>query len=399
MVKKSKQKDLFGLDPKEEEKLLSYESLKEKMYRKAEEKINKRMPTHAQVKVSDSKKLKVVAKEKLETRQGITYEIGKTNPFSGYAVLYYHTNGQVREREAYEDGKRRGLIESFYDNGQLESLTWMGKVNVPKKYLRRWNSKGLPEARSGYQENFRSWGSRSLASRGLIKNGKQVGTWEYFNQSGNNIYGYSVNKIHGNSVNKSKKKPQKYTIKYKPRIKDVTEENLEMRDFKRQDWHGSNWKPCEIGSTKPFTGGFISDYTFYGEEWQAKKFSKRWADMSKEKNNYLTRINYENGRKIGFNETFYKNGHLRSREYKVDHKHGELLGTYYENFHENGHLASRGWIDGYERMGWGTWDYFSHWGHLICIEQHGGNPKDFDRKAFFGFVRWFYSSHQRELIG
>ena len=73
MVKKSKQKDLFGLDPKEEEKLLSYESLKEKMYRKAEEKINKRMPTHAQVKVSDSKKLKVVAKEKLETRQGTTY--------------------------------------------------------------------------------------------------------------------------------------------------------------------------------------------------------------------------------------------------------------------------------------------------------------------------------------
>ena len=38
MVKKSKQKDLFGLDPKEEEKLLSHESLKEKIYRKAEEK-------------------------------------------------------------------------------------------------------------------------------------------------------------------------------------------------------------------------------------------------------------------------------------------------------------------------------------------------------------------------
>ena len=199
--------------------------------------VNKIVPSHAQLKVTDSTKFKVVAKEKLETRQGTTYEIGKTNPFNGYAVLYYHTNGQVREREAYEDGKRRGLIESFYDKGKLESLTWMGKVNVPKKYLRRWNSKGVPEARSGYQENFDSWGSRSLSSRGLIKNGKQVGTWEYFNQSGNNIYGYSGNKIHGNSVNKSKKKPQKYTIKYKPRIKDVTEEKLEMRDFKRREFH------------------------------------------------------------------------------------------------------------------------------------------------------------------
>tara|TARA_B100000029_G_scaffold374970_1_gene369312 strand:+ start:326 stop:529 length:204 start_codon:yes stop_codon:yes gene_type:complete len=33
-----KQKDLFGLDPKEEEELLSYESLKDKLYRKTEEK-------------------------------------------------------------------------------------------------------------------------------------------------------------------------------------------------------------------------------------------------------------------------------------------------------------------------------------------------------------------------
>tara|TARA_Y100000590_G_scaffold460513_1_gene619974 strand:- start:1883 stop:3796 length:1914 start_codon:yes stop_codon:yes gene_type:complete len=342
---------------------------KEGLHETLGEKIYKRMPTHAQVKVSESKKLKVVVEEKLETRQGTTYEIGKTNSFNGYAVLYYHTNGQVREREAYEDGKRRGLIESFYDDGKLESLTRMGEVNVPKKYLRRWNSKALPEARSGFQENFDRWDS--LASRGLIKNGKQVGTWEYFTGG---------KKIHGNTVNKSKKKPQKYTIKFKPRIKDVTEENLEMRDFKRQDWHDSTWKPCEIGSTKPFTGGFISDYTFFYHE---KPPKKRWANMSKKKNNYLTRINYENGRQIGFNETFYKNGHLRSREYEVDNKHGERLGTYYENFHENGHLASRGWIDGYEGMYWGTWDYFSHWGHLIRIEQHGGEPKDFDRKAFF----------------
>ena len=94
-----------------------------------------------------------------------------------------------------------------------------------------------------------------------------------------------------------------------------------------------------------------------------------------------------------------KMGILDQEKYKVDDKHGERLGRYYENFHENGHLASRGWIDGYEGTYWGTWDYFSHWGHLICIEQHGGEPKDFDRKAFFGFVRWFYSSHQRELIG
>ena len=58
MVKKSKQKDLFGLDPKEEEKLLSYESLKEKMYRKAEEKIKlKEEKTKKKARLKEKKRL------------------------------------------------------------------------------------------------------------------------------------------------------------------------------------------------------------------------------------------------------------------------------------------------------------------------------------------------------
>lgn len=75
--------------------------------------------------------------EDLVVRDGITYEVNSSEPFSGEAVKYY-TNLElvdkkgskskelgftqtIKERVNYKNGIKHGLFESFYGNGQLKS--------------------------------------------------------------------------------------------------------------------------------------------------------------------------------------------------------------------------------------------------------------------------------------
>jgi len=76
-----------------------------------------------------------VPSDKLVERQGITYEVNSTTPFTGSTVNYdklgyleqrenykdgkilgltkftFHTNHKLKKRENYKDGKRHGLTE------------------------------------------------------------------------------------------------------------------------------------------------------------------------------------------------------------------------------------------------------------------------------------------------
>jgi antitoxin component YwqK of YwqJK toxin-antitoxin module len=94
----------------------------------------------------------VPSKDLIE-RQGLTYEVNSQTPFSGISVEYYfdtiiknefedrvllqrttftkgiknglyesfHPNGAWHEKNVnYKDGKLDGLVEVYYDNGQLE---------------------------------------------------------------------------------------------------------------------------------------------------------------------------------------------------------------------------------------------------------------------------------------
>ena len=60
-----------------------------------------------------------VPSDKLVERQGITYKVNSTTPFTGTSVGY-HENGQLEFRSNYKDGKPEGLWKRFHENGQLE---------------------------------------------------------------------------------------------------------------------------------------------------------------------------------------------------------------------------------------------------------------------------------------
>jgi len=55
----------------------------------------------------------------LVERQGVSYEVNSTTPFTG-GFVGYHENGQLLSKGNYKDGKEEGFQEKFFDNGQLQ---------------------------------------------------------------------------------------------------------------------------------------------------------------------------------------------------------------------------------------------------------------------------------------
>ena len=82
-----------------------------------------------------------VPSNQLVERQGVTYEVDSTTPFTGISVRYYEGN-YLEYRKNYKDGKEDGPYESYHENSEL----WM---------------------------------------RGNFKDGKYDGLWEYFDDERN----------------------------------------------------------------------------------------------------------------------------------------------------------------------------------------------------------------------
>ena len=113
-----------------------------------------------------------VPPDQLVERNGITYEINSTTPFTGSSVGY-HDNGKLKEKGNYIDGKEEGLQESFWENGQL------------------WDRENYKDREpDGLWESFHENGQLSLKQN--YKDGKEDGLEEYFKEDGsfwfNNCY-------------------------------------------------------------------------------------------------------------------------------------------------------------------------------------------------------------------
>ena len=72
-----------------------------------------------------------VPDDKLVERQGITYEVNSTKPFTGQSVKYWREIElskdnelvgveNIRERISFKNGKPHGLSEFFHENGQFK---------------------------------------------------------------------------------------------------------------------------------------------------------------------------------------------------------------------------------------------------------------------------------------
>lgn len=63
---------------------------------------------------------KEIDASKLQEQDGLFYEEGESEPFTGKAVRYY-TNGQKEEEKSFKDGKKDGLFVGWYENGQKKN--------------------------------------------------------------------------------------------------------------------------------------------------------------------------------------------------------------------------------------------------------------------------------------
>jgi hypothetical protein len=105
-----------------------------------------------------------VPDDQLVERQGITYEVNSTTPFTGSSVNYYD-NGQLKQKENYKDGKQDGLLEKYYSNGQL------------------WSRQNFKNGKQdGLLEDYYRKGQ--LFKRGKYNDDTKEGLWEKFYDNG-----------------------------------------------------------------------------------------------------------------------------------------------------------------------------------------------------------------------
>ena len=99
--------------------------------------------------------------EYIEERKGITYYKGE--PFTG-EIFENYKNGQLKYKSNFKDGKKDGLSESYYENGQLEikQTTRTENMMVYMKLLRK----------------------RSVSHRKSTKDGEQDGLYENYYENG-----------------------------------------------------------------------------------------------------------------------------------------------------------------------------------------------------------------------
>ena len=113
----------------------------------------------------------------LDKRQGVYYHDNSNTPFTGSSVNYYEDGLRVENgkpqvnytelmfRRNYKNGKKDGLSEGFYENGQLES----------RENYKNGIQNGLSEI---FHENGQIW------IRENYKNGKQDGLSEMYGEDG-----------------------------------------------------------------------------------------------------------------------------------------------------------------------------------------------------------------------
>ena len=106
-----------------------------------------------------------VPDDQLVERQGITYEVNSTTPFTGSSVNYYD-NGQLKQKENYKDGKQDGLLEKYYSSS---GLLW-SRQNFKNGKL------------DGLWEDYYLKGQ--LLKRGKYNDDTKEGLWEKFYDNG-----------------------------------------------------------------------------------------------------------------------------------------------------------------------------------------------------------------------
>lgn len=140
-----------------------------------------------------------VPEDKLVERQGITYEVNSTTPFTGIEISDYSSSGEGVYRQEYKNGLKGDLWEKYYPNGNLE-WRYKGDDFYEQYYVNGqlknrddgdnfvyYYSDGQLEIKRE-EDSFESFHSNGqLKLRGNYKDGKRDGFYEEFDRNGNLI--------------------------------------------------------------------------------------------------------------------------------------------------------------------------------------------------------------------
>ena len=74
-------------------------------------------------------------------KEGLSYEVGKSTPFSGKAIDFYD-NGQKKLEYNYTNGRQHGHSQFWYPNGQ-KAVHITYKKGVPVVEM-KWSDEGDP---------------------------------------------------------------------------------------------------------------------------------------------------------------------------------------------------------------------------------------------------------------
>lgn len=124
----------------------------------------------------------------IESREGTTYEIGKSKPFSGVTISYFD-NGQKHIMTEYKDGKIEGKLEGWYQNGkkQVEGTILNGKKSG--EWI-AWFENGQKLRQGsfleGKEEGAYIWWfeNGNFNKKGEYHNGEANGKWEWYYENG-----------------------------------------------------------------------------------------------------------------------------------------------------------------------------------------------------------------------
>jgi antitoxin component YwqK of YwqJK toxin-antitoxin module len=249
--------------------------------------------------------------------------------------VWYYKNGNIRVNDNYKNDKHHGIMKKYYESGQIkaEAEYILGKRvdkliqyyenghkkveygknytifyyenGLKKKYITRKNKK-----RDGLYIEYKNNTKKQYYIKGQYKNGKKIGTWEYYSIFDNFIYKIITYKndlkdglyTRYNSIIKNYKQ---YTINYKNGKRDgiLTEYDLNKNVTKKINYKNGK------------KDGKYLEYAY------SKKLSK---------NIKVSEINYKNGKRDGKATWWYTNGKLKKESfYKNDKLNGTL--TNYKN--------------------------------------------------------------------
>jgi len=126
--------------------------------------------------------------KKLEERNGLTYEIGASKPFTGQAITYSES-GKKESSTEYKEGKINGKIEGWYSSGakQVEGqLTNGQKSGVWTAWYENGKKIRQGEFVNSKEEGEYIWWfeNGNINKKGIYHNGIANGKWEWYYENG-----------------------------------------------------------------------------------------------------------------------------------------------------------------------------------------------------------------------